>query len=387
MKKWEQFYRDTWAEVNLDAITDNVQQMKSRLPVETQLMAVIKANAYGHGDLQVARTALDAGANYLAVAFLDEAIALRQKGIEAPILVLGLIRPIDINIAARHHITITVFQEEWLEEASFCLEQDLTITIHLKLDTGMGRIGIRDTSTLQRIEGMIREDERFKLEGVFTHFATADSLDESYFNQQLETFQHMLKFLTIKPMLIHASNSAAALKSSSATFNAVRYGISMYGLSPSQEMKDILPFALKPAFSLRSRIVHIKKVTAGDKISYGTNYEAKEEEWIGTLPIGYADGWIRKLQGGEVLINGMRVPIVGKICMDQCMIKLPQHFPIGTVVTLIGKDEEESIAMEEVAARLETINYEIPCLISSRVPRVFFRAGKEFEVDNRILLF
>lgn len=387
MKKREQFYRDTWAEVDLDAITDNVQQMKSRLPKQTQLIAVIKANAYGHGDLQVARTALSAGASYLAVAFLDEAIALRRNGIDAPILVLGLIRSADINIAARHQITITVFQEEWLKEASLLLEQDLTINIHLKVDTGMGRIGIRDIPTLQRAEGIIREDERFTLEGVFTHFATADSLDESYFNQQLETFQHMLKFLTVKPMLIHASNSAAALRSSSAIFNAVRYGISMYGLSPSQEMKEILPFPLKPAFSLRSRIVHIKKVSAGDKISYGTNYEAKEEEWIGTLPIGYADGWIRKLQGGEVLVNGMRVPIVGKICMDQCMIKLPQHFPIGTVITLIGKDGGDSITMEEVADRLETINYEIPCLISSRVPRVFFRAGKEFELDNRILLF
>ncbi len=385
MERQNQFFRDTWVEVDLDCIKENVKQMKSLLPQKVDLVAVVKANAYGHGDVQVAKAAIEGGASYLAVAFLDEALALRKKGIDTPILVLGATRAEYINIAGINNITLTVYQEEWVREARERLEENVKISLHIKLDTGMGRIGIRDESSLQNIETLIVEDSRIQLEGVFTHFATADSLDLHYFKIQLQRFEALLGAFQSRPRMVHVSNSAAALRSIAPYFNGIRFGIAMYGLSPSPEIKDELPFPLLPAFSLRTKLVHVKKLVPGDKVSYGATYEATEEEWIGTLPIGYADGWLRKLQGQEVIIGGMRVPIVGRICMDQCMIKLPKELPVGTMVTLIGKDQGETISIDEIAEKLETINYEIPCMIANRVPRVFVKAGKQIEVENGIL--
>lgn len=380
-----EFYRDTWVEVNLDYIKENVQEMKSRLPEDVTLMAVVKANGYGHGDVQVAQAAIKGGATYLAVAILDEALALRQKGMEVPILVLGASRPENVKIAAENNITLTVFQKQWLEGAKSFLEKDEKIKIHLKLDTGMGRIGIRHKEEVRSIEELILRDERFQLEGVFTHFATADAADDAYFKMQLQRFRELISVFSSPLSLVHTSNSAAAIRYPASYFNGVRFGIAMYGLAPSDEMKKDIPFPLKEAFSLKTRLVHVKKLKRGERISYGGTYEAKEEEWIGTLPIGYADGWLRKLQGQEVLIQGMRFPIVGRICMDQCMIRLPKEYPVGTAVTLIGKEGKEEIPIDEIAARLDTINYEIPCMISSRVPRVYKRSGNTIDIRNSIL--
>lgn len=379
------FFRDTWAEVDLDCIANNVRKTKNLLPKDVAVIAVVKANGYGHGAVQTAKTALSAGASYLAVAFMDEALALRHKGIDAPILVLGATRSEDVNIAAENHITLTVFQKEWLIQAKEQLKKDARITLHLKIDTGMGRIGVRDKSELEAIEKMITEDLRFDLEGVFTHFATADETDLSYYQKQLDGFKDMITAFKNKPRMIHASNSAAALRKAGANFNGIRLGISMYGLTPSLEIEGELPFPLCEAFSLRTKIIHVKKLMPGDKVSYGGTYEAKEEEWIGTLPIGYADGWIRKLQNQEVLVNGMRAPIVGRICMDQCMVKLPNKVETGTVVTLIGKDGRERISVNEIANKLETINYEVTCMISNRVPRIYKQAGETIAVGNPIL--
>jgi len=380
------FYRDTWAEVDLDCIMENVRNMKKHLSEEVELMAVVKANAYGHGDEQVAHVALEGGATYLAVAFLDEAISLRRKGIHAPILVLGASRPEDINVAGKYDLTLTVFQKDWLSQARKILTNEAPIKIHLKLDTGMGRLGIREQSEIMDIEQILEVEKRFYLEGAFTHFATSDELNQSYFKEQLERFETMLSWFNIRPKLIHASNSAAALRMPNAHFNGIRYGIGMYGLTPSIEIQDFLPFPLKEAFSLHSKLVHVKKITKGQKISYGATYESKEDEWIGTLPIGYADGWIRKLQGQKVIINGIKVPIVGRICMDQCMIKLPYELPVGTEVTLIGTQGNEYISINDVAEKLETINYEVPCLISSRVPRMYKKCGKMVQVKNSMLV-
>lgn len=379
------FYRDTWVEVDLDCIASNINHAKALLPKDVQIIAVIKANAYGHGDYQVAKTALENGATYLAVAFLDEAMSLRKKGIEAPILILGATRPQDVNIAAENRITLTVFQEEWVQEAKKILKKDHKLKVHMKLDTGMGRIGLRTPEELQRLEKLITEDDRFLLEGVFTHFSTADEKNQSYFNQQLDCFNKLIGAFSHMPPLVHASNSAATLRFPQSIFNGVRLGITMYGLTPSLEIKDELPFPLHEAFSLKTKLVHVKKIMPGDKISYGATYEAEKEEWIGTLPIGYADGWIRKLQGQEVLVNGMRVPIVGRICMDQCMIRLPYEMPVGTVVTLIGKDGSEKISVDEIAKRLDTINYEVTCTISVRVPRVYKKGGKFVECRNPLV--
>jgi alanine racemase len=379
------FYRDTWAEIDLDCILANVASVKKHLPQDVNMIAVVKANAYGHGDIQVAETALEAGAAYLAVAFMDEAIALRKKGITAPILVLGAARPEDVQVAAKFNITLTAFQKEWLQEAIKHLKTEDRISFHIKVDTGMGRIGVRSLPELTAIEQIISENDQFILEGIYTHFATADELDETYFRQQLALFDSMVNGLKEQPKYIHSSNSAAALRYPSAYFNAVRIGIAMYGLTPSLEMESEIPFPLREVFSLRSRLVHVKKLQKGEKVSYGATYETGEEEWIGTIPIGYADGWIRKLQGQEVLVKGTRSPIVGRICMDQCMIRLPYHVPIGTTVTLIGGDEDQFISVNEIAQKLDTINYEVPCIIANRVPRLYKKGGKIVDLKNYLL--
>ncbi|MFD2442439.1 alanine racemase [Bacillus sp. CGMCC 1.16607] len=381
------FYRDTWAEVNLDAISENIRSIKELIPNEVNIIAVVKANAYGHGAVQVAKCAIDCGAAYLAVAFLDEAIALREKGIMDPILVLGASRPRDIQVAVKHHITLTVFYYDWLLESQSFLEDHQTVNIHIKIDTGMGRIGIRTCEEVKAIEDFVKQDTRFQIEGVYTHFATADELDNSYLHEQQKKFEEILTSFQETPKIIHCSNSAAALRFPFALWNAVRIGIAMYGLTPSLEIEYLLPFSLKEAFSLHSRIVHVKKLQKGEKVSYGITYESTEEEWIGTLPIGYADGWIRKLQGQEVLVDGIRAPIVGRICMDQCMIKLPHYVPVGTKVTLIGEQPEERISSNEIAKKLDTINYEVPCIISNRVPRIYIQSGKVVELQNSLLSY
>ncbi|MBM4765387.1 alanine racemase [Bacillus sp. B15-48] len=385
MNEQNPFFRDTWVEVNLDHIAANVSAVKGRLPKNVAIIAVVKANAYGHGDLRVAEAALQAGASMLAVAFLDEALSLRRKGISAPLLVLGASRPEDVNLAAREEIILTVFQFDWLIRAKAVLEEGMNLSVHVKVDTGMGRIGVRTTEELMRIEEIIHTDSRIQFAGIYTHFATADELGDHYFRKQLHDFENMISSLSSRPPCVHGSNSAAAIRYEEAQFDAVRLGIVMYGLSPSQEIKPHLPFPLKEAFSLHSRLSYVKVVKKGEKISYGGTYTAPEDEWIGTIPIGYADGWIRKLRGQEVLVNGVRCPIVGRICMDQSMVRLPNEMKPGTKVTLIGNQQNNLITVDEIADKLETINYEIPCQISSRVPRVYIKAGQNIATMNAIL--
>lgn len=384
-KMKDSFYRDTWAEIDLDAISHNVSSLREFLGNDVNIMAVVKANAYGHGDVQVAKTALEAGASYLAVAFLDEALALRKKGMEAPILVLGAVRPEYINIAARERITLTVFQTEWLEQAALLYQETIPISFHLKMDTGMGRIGVKDEAETKRIVEMIDQHPYFSLEGVYTHFATADEVNTDYFSFQYQNFLRMLDWLPYKPRFIHCGNSATSLRFPEKVFNMVRFGISMYGLAPSPEIKPYLPYKLKEAFSLHSRIVHVKQLMPGEKVSYGATYTAETEEWVGTVPIGYADGWLRRLQHFHVLVNGTRVPIIGRICMDQLMVRLPEKVPVGTQVTLIGRQGDAYISIDEVAQYLGTINYEIPCTISYRVPRIFLKKKSIMEVRNLVL--
>lgn len=385
------FFRETWADIDLDAVADNVANMKKRMPEDTALMAVVKANAYGHGAVQVAETALESGAEWLAVALFDEALALRKNGIKAPVLVLSPIRPEDAGLAAKYHISLTVFQQEWVRDAAQANHCAEPVFLHIACDTGMGRIGIRSKEQAAALAAEIGKDRRFVAEGLFTHFATADQDDEAYFNEQYGRFETMIDWfsdLGVHPPVIHCSNSAAALKYPAEKrhlFNMVRYGISMYGMSPSPEMAKKLPFELERVLSLHSRLTNVKKVEAGSAIGYGATYRAKKDEWIGTVPIGYADGWLRALSGSDVLIGGIRCPIVGRICMDQLMCRLPHVFPVSTKVTLIGKDGAEEITADQLAEKLQTINYEVTCTIHPRVPRVFWRNGKRTGSVNPVL--
>lgn len=381
----EKFYRDSWIDIQLDHIQYNITQLKERLHPDTKIFAVVKANAYGHGDKQVAEAAIEAGATRLAVAFLDEALKLRQAGITVPILVMGWVRPKDAPLAAEKDITVTFFQKEWLLEAKqYTFSKPLQL--HMKWDTGMGRIGIRTISEL--LELLVElDDDRFLLEGVFTHFATADETDKAYYHQQKEKFESLLSAFRKawdKPVTIHTGNSAASMRFPEDMQHYVRFGISMYGLYPSEDVKNERPIDLKPAFSLRSRLIHVKKLNAGESISYGATYTAEKEEWIGTIPLGYADGIIRKLQGSDVLVDGKRMEIVGRICMDQFMVKLDQAYPVGEEVAIIGPQENEEITMDELANYLDTINYEIPCIITSRVPRVYKRGEEIVDIRNEI---
>jgi alanine racemase len=380
----EDFYRDTWVEVNLDAITHNVRSMKHHIGEAIDIIAVVKANAYGHGALQVAKTALDAGASLLAVAFLDEALMLRNSGIDVPILVLGATRAVDVELAIKNDITLTVFSLDWLNEAKKYMNTGV-INLHVKLDTGMSRLGVRAEKELSAIVKFVEDSSHFAITGIYTHFATADESDIAYFNHQYKRFQELLNCISQQDLLVHCGNSATGLRFPDKLYNAVRLGISMYGLSPSEEVKSELPFPLEEVFSLQTKLVHVKKVPKGTKVSYGATYETTEDEWIGTLPIGYADGWLRSLKDSDVLVEGRRVPLIGRVCMDQCMVKLPYELPVGTKVTLIGKQNNEHITVDEVAKRLDTINYEVPCMITSRVPRMFLKNKSIIEVCNPLL--
>ncbi|WP_018924803.1 alanine racemase [Salsuginibacillus kocurii] len=376
MVQSKQFFRDTWAEVELAHVKYNVQEVRKNFQQDMHVMAVVKADGYGHGAVPVAEAALEAGASFLSVNLLDEALRLREAGIEAPILVMGRIRPEDVGIAVRHNLSITVFQIEWLQEAKQYMKEQDSLKLHVKIDSGMGRIGTVTAEELSQLLQVIETDQAFQLEAVYTHFATADELDNSYWEKQYGRFLSRLKVVEEicgMPPFIHCGNSATGLRFPEHCFNMFRFGISMYGLLPSDDIEDELPFELKRAFSLHSQLVQVKQLPKGEGISYGATYTTSGDEWIGTVPIGYADGWYRyhSSEGGTVLVDGERAPIIGRICMDQLMVRLPYQLPVGTKVTLIGKQGEDEITIQEIASRLKTISYEIPCMISSRVPRLY----------------
>ncbi|GIN54835.1 alanine racemase [Bacillus paralicheniformis] len=380
------FYRKTWAEIDLTALKENVRNMKRHIGEHVHLMAVVKANAYGHGDAQVAKAALAEGASILAVALLDEALSLRAQGIEEPILVLGAVPPEYASIAAEKRITVTGYSAGWLQDVlGFLGETEAALEYHLKIDTGMGRLGCKTEEEIKEMMEMTESSDKLNCTGVFTHFATADEKDTDYFDMQLDRFKELISPLPLDRLMVHSSNSAAGLRFREQLFNAVRFGIGMYGLAPSTEIKDELPFRLREVFSLHTELTHVKKIKKGESVSYGATYTAKRDEWIGTVPVGYADGWLRRLAGTEVLIDGKRQKIAGRICMDQFMISLAEEYPVGTKVTLIGKQKDEWISVDEIAQHLQTINYEITCMISSRVPRMFLENGSIMEIRNPIL--
>lgn len=374
LMKTQQYFRPTKAMINLQAIQQNVKNLKKFIRPNVQIIAVVKANAYGHGDVAVAQAALEAGATILAVATPDEALHIRAHFEEPDILILGASPVSFAPFAAQQRIMLTVYGSEWVQQAAPLITNEaLPLQLHIKVDSGMGRIGIRTEQDLLALYQTIESTDNVELNGIFTHFATADEKDTTYFDQQVQFFESCLAVMPIKPPLVHASNTAASLvKDSNLQYDAVRYGISMYGLSPSSYVESILPFALEPAFSLESELVHVKEIKKGESVGYGATYVAPADMWIGTIPIGYADGVIRKLGGQEVLIDGQRIPIVGRICMDQCMVALPKAYAIGEKVTLIGQQGQNRVSIDEWATKLETINYEIPCIITTRVPRIYY---------------
>lgn len=380
-------HRPTQAIVDLSAIKNNVQWMKEQLDNDQILFATVKANGYGHGAYPVAKAALQAGAQGLLVATVDEGIELRKKGLtRVPILVLGLTDARGIAEILHFNLTVTVSSSDFFEKAYRQLEsmQQLellnlyTLNFHLAVDTGMGRIGLQ---TVEEIKNFCKEVQKYEWanwEGVFTHFSTVGGGPVEYIETQFERWDQLLEEVPASVTYRHYANSAAGMwYPHQPKTDIVRFGIAMYGIDPLDRLENTsnqLPLApLKPALQLISELVYVKKVEKGRSISYGATYTTKEDEWIGTIPIGYADGWLRSYHTVEVIINGHRCPVVGVINMDQMMVKLPYNIPVETTVTLIGKDGDCENHVIDIAQKLGTISYEIFCNLSERIPRVYLK--------------
>jgi alanine racemase len=378
-----------WAEVDLSAIAHNVRELRRLTRPQARVMAVVKANGYGHGAVEVARTALANGAEWLGVARLPEAIPLREAGFDVPILVFGYTPPTEagrlIDFDLRQSVYSPAAARAYSAATAACGKR---IRVHLKVDTGMGRLGIvpealsgkasghavgedfiREATAIARLPGL-------DVEGIFTHFAASDSADTSYAKHQLALFLEALSALRAAGLefaVRHAANSAAVIALPESHLDLVRPGIALYGLRPSDEV-DLTGISLQPAMALKARIIHLKSVPAGTCISYGMTYRTPAPTVIATIPAGYADGYRRLLSSrGGMLVGGRRVPVVGRVCMDLTMLD------VGTVpdaciedeVVIFGRQGNEFISADDLARELGTINYEIVCDLTARVPRIY----------------
>lgn len=369
-------HRPASVNVNLDAIKENIRNEKKNLKDGQKLFAVVKANAYGHGAVRVAKAALEVGVAGFCVAILDEALQLRRADIVKPILVLGVVSPEYAPIAAANDISLTIPNLEWLKEAEKYLEKEhLQLKVHIGIDSGMGRIGFNEDEDLIEASNYLKDNPNFFVEGMFAHFASADSADDTYFKHQVEKFNHMKSLLTVKPKWIHVDNTAASVFGKDVKSDIVRFGIGIYGLNPSSNpaSSDLnSQVKLTPALSFVSELTHVKTIHKGDGVSYGSTFVADKDTIIGTVPVGYADGWIRKFQGFKVKVGNSYCPIVGRICMDQFMVELPEKMPIGTKVTIISDNPNDPNNIKAAADYVDTIHYEVACLLDDRLPRKYF---------------
>jgi len=381
--------RPAWVEINLDYIAQNVSRFRHLIGPMTQIMAVVKADGYGHGAVAVAETALKSGASSLAVAFVEEAISLRKAGIDVPILLLGYTDPVHFSSLIEYKLTPTVFGfEAAINFSRKAQEHNVKIPLHIKIDTGMGRIGLLPEEAVEVIS-RITLLPGLLTEGVFTHFAAAEEKDEAYTSGQLKLFNRVLERCHEKGItfpLVHAANSAASINHPSARYNLIRLGLSMYGYYPSSELER-KGLQLFPALTFKSRVVLVKKVPPGTAISYGCTYHTTGEALIATIPVGYADGYSRlQSNRGQILIRGQRAPVVGNVCMDHFMADVT-HIPgvrFNDEVVLYGRQGNELVSIEEAAEKIGTINYELLCAVNKRVPRFYFKEGKLISIHDFI---
>ena len=365
--------RPTWAEIDLPAFKNNIKKIKNRLKRRTKLIAVVKANAYGHMAVQISETALKNGAWALGVSSIEEGISLRENGIKGRILILGSIFPLEnLKAAAEYGLVPTISSLGGLTALSkLALRLKKRLPFHLKIDTGMGRIGVSPSTAPALFERIAAKKEIF-MEGMYTHFSAADC-DERFTTRQMKKFMEAVRTaraLGLK-FTAHSANSAALFRHRDFQLDAVRPGVSLYGLKPFKGSEKIAKLA--PVMSLKTKIVFLKRVPADSTISYGATYTTKRRSVIATLPIGYADGYSRLLSNkGEVLVRGIRCPVAGRVTMDMIMTDVTKvrGVSIGDEAVLIGRQGSERITAEEIAEKTSTINYEVTCSISSRVPRV-----------------
>jgi len=381
--------RPVWAEVDLDKLAHNMREIR-RVAKSENIIAVVKADAYGHGAIDVAPVLLENGANRLAVAVLSEAVELRRSGIECPILILGFTPPTLIDELFKYNIEQAVYSYEFASELSKIAQvKNEVAKIHIVVDTGMGRIGYLPNDESAEEVYNISRLPNIIIEGMFSHFSSADETDKTYTKNQVKKFNNFYEKLKEKKVNInirHTANSAAIIDLPETHFDAVRPGIILYGYYPSEEVNKE-KINLKPVMTLKANVVHIKVLPPGEYVSYGRKFKTDRESVIATLPIGYADGYTRLLyQKGKVILKGKLAPVIGRICMDQCMIDITDidGVKIGDEVILMGEDENNKFTADKIAELMGTINYEIVCMISKRVPRVYISEGKVVKIRNYV---
>ena len=383
----KQITAPTWAEINLDNIEFNLNNIKKLLNEDTKVCTVLKANAYGHGSVEIAKFLENKKVDYFAVARLEEAIELRQNNIKIPILCLGFVPEESLEFAIENNITLTIYSLEMAEKLNAISERRNTkACIHIKIDTGMSRIGFEvNEQSIEQIPKIYNLSNLY-IEGIYTHFAKADEIDKEFTNEQVEKFKYIVECIEEKGINIpikHVSNSAAIMDIPNLNFNMVRCGIVLYGYYPSDEViKNRLN--LKPAMTLKTRISHIKELEQNTGVSYGLTYRTSNKERIATIPIGYADGFTRMQKNPKVSIKGEIFDIVGRICMDQCMVKIDKDIDIkiGDEVIIFG---DSSRSVDNIAKDLGTINYEIICMVSRRVDRVYKEGNVILQADSYLV--
>lgn len=386
-----------WAEIDLDSIAHNVREIKKRLKTGVRLMGVVKADAYGHGYREIAKTVLESGADCLAVAFIDEAVQLRKSGITVPIMILGNSAEESIDDLLEYDVTPAVFTEGFaaaLSKRASALGK--TAKIHIKVDTGMHRIGFlystdkneREKTLKKIIE--ISQLPSIEIEGIFSHFSTSDEEDTEYTFTQFSRFTELCQRLETEGLKIpvrHIANSAALVRFPELQLDMVRAGVIMYGMYPSNDV-DYQGLSLKPAMKFKTRVINVKNVDEGAGISYGRSYVTQVTQRIATIAVGYADGYSRVLSGKAwAIVDGVKVKQLGRICMDQCMIDASSvnNINIGDEVTLFGESGGLNIPIEDVAEEMGTINYEIACIVGKRIPRIYIKDGKPAASVNYLL--
>ncbi len=365
--------RPTYLRVNLDALLTNYKKLRSLNPGKIAL-AIVKADSYGLGSKVIADYLYKNGVRHFATATLEEALELKDVVKESMVLVLGVTNPKNVKYAVENDISLTCPSKEWFEETLKELEKiDGKLKFHIKLETGMNRIGTSEEKELMEIHNLFYS-EKMEFEGIFSHYSNADGEDNEYDDYQTANFNRLVELFKFKPKYIHIDNSAGVIKYSDRDdiCNLSRIGIALYGCYPSSNIEKLNKVSLEPVVSLVSKVTHVKKVPKGTKVGYGISYEALEDEYIATIPIGYADGLLRRARGFKLNVAGEECEVVGRVCMDQLMVRCSENIKVGDDVLVFGEYNNQQISVDDFAAYQNTISYEVFCCINKRVPRKYY---------------
>ena len=365
--------RPTYLRVNLDALLNNYKKLRDLNPGKIAL-AIVKADSYGLGSKVIADYLYKNGVRHFATATLEEALELKDVVKESMVLVLGVTNPKNVKYAVKNNISLTCPSKEWFEETLKELEKvDGKLKFHIKLETGMNRIGTSEEKELMDIYNLFYSGKT-EFEGIFSHYSNADGEDNEYDDYQIANFNRLVELFKLKPKYTHIENSAGTIKYSDRDdiCNLSRIGIALYGCYPSSNIEKLNKLSLEPVASLVSKVTHVKKLPKGTKIGYGISYETQEDEYIATIPIGYADGLLRRAQGFKLNVAGEECEIVGRVCMDQLMVRCSENIKVGDDVLVFGEYNNQQISVDDFAAYQNTISYEVFCCINKRVPRKYY---------------